>query len=141
MRILIAIFSVFLLLAGGAVAARRPAAKPTGKKVTAVKKRNTSSKAKRPSRRRAVYQRGPAAPGTERIRQIQEALARSGHFRGTATGTLDGPTAVALGNFQQANGLDRTGKLGALTLKKLEQHGLPPNSPMTASEQTGGHAQ
>ncbi len=81
--------------------------------------------------------RGQVAPSEERIREIQEALSRSGHYRHAPTGKLDANTAAALGSFQQANGLERTGKLGALTLKKLEAFGLPATSRSTAAGQSG----
>jgi len=145
MRVFTGIFSIALLLTGSAPAALGAAGAGAAKKTAAPSKgkKPAASKGKRSSRgRRPVARvRGQAAPTVERLREVQEALARSGHYRGKPTGHLDASTTAALGAFQQANGLDRTGRLGALTLKKLEQHGLPANSTMTAAEQTGGPMQ
>lgn len=111
------------------------------KKTTATKKKPSStaaskkpgSKAKSsPSKRgrakKGVVARGPTAPSPDRIREIQQALAASGHYRQGPNGRLDAPTTAALSSFQQANGLEPTGKLNARTLRKLEQFGLPHSS-------------
>ena len=141
-RLITAICSLLLLLVflptdGLGAAAKRPAAHSAGRKHVASRRSAPAPGKKRVARRRPVV-RGQAAPSPERIVEIQEALARSGHYRASPTGRLDGATSAALSSFQKANGLEATGKLGALTLKKLEQHGLPANSPLTATEQTGG---
>ena len=145
MRIFVALVTLLILLAGSASAARRPRSKAAAakkaasgaKKASVSRGKRAPSKARgRASRRRGrPVARGQAAPSPERIREIQEALSRSGHYRAQPTGKLDVQTAVALGSFQEAHGLERTGKLGAWTLRKLEQYGLPPNSPLTAAEQ------
>jgi peptidoglycan hydrolase-like protein with peptidoglycan-binding domain len=100
-----------------AAAAKKPAAKkPAGK-----------AKASKSTRSKKTVPR-PTAPSAERIRQIQKALAASGHYRQEPTGRLDAATAAALSSFQKANGLEPTGKLNAWTLRKLEQFGLPRTS-------------
>ncbi len=91
---------------------------------------------------RARRSRGQAAPTTDRIREIQEALHRAGHYRGEPTGKWDASTTTAMRNFQQAQGLKATGKLDAVTLQRLglgspvagvapprETSGSPPQTP------------
>ncbi len=75
-----------------------------------------TSKKKTTRRRRA---RGQQAPSAERIKEIQQALAQKGHYEGTPTGKWDSATTEALKSYQQANGLNATGKLDARTLQKL----------------------
>lgn len=77
--------------------------------------------------------RGPMAPSPERIRQIQAALASSGHYSRGPNGVMDAPTVAALTRFQQENGLQPSGKLNAGTLRKLEKYGLPANSRSAAN--------
>lgn len=141
-----ALFAILILVVGGAWAAQRSKSStakkpsPAGKKSTAVKSQRPAGKAKgRPSRRRRAAYRGPSAPTPERIRQIQQALTRSGHYRREPTGKLDANTSAALGSFQEANGLKRTGKLNAWTLRRLEQYGLPPSSRASAGQAAGSN--
>jgi peptidoglycan hydrolase-like protein with peptidoglycan-binding domain len=95
------------------------------KKTTPAK--STGSKKKVTRRRRA---RGQQAPNADRIKEIQQALAREGHYEGTPSGKIDPATTAALKSFQQATSLNPTGKLDALTLQKLglgsEVAGLAP---------------
>ncbi|HXN65711.1 MAG TPA: peptidoglycan-binding domain-containing protein [Candidatus Acidoferrales bacterium] len=63
--------------------------------------------------------RGQSAPTTERIGEIQSALAKSGAYQGDPSGKWDDNTAQAMKHFQQVNGLSPTGKLNAPTLQKL----------------------
>lgn len=137
MRTLLAIICILLLLpltAPGAArksSSRKPAAKAAGTKSKA--RKATSSRRSRS--RRAATQSGPTS---DRIRQIQEALASGGFFKHQPSGRWDAQTSAAISSFQAANGLEVTGKLGAWTLKKLEEkHGLPSNSELTESAQSG----
>ena len=102
---------------------------------SASKKSTKSAGSRRKTRTKKV--KGQTAPTSDRINEIQEALARKGTFTGTPTGTWDGSTVDAMKKFQATNGLSPTGKLDALTLQKLglgsETAGiaapiLPPNS-------------
>jgi peptidoglycan hydrolase-like protein with peptidoglycan-binding domain len=68
------------------------------------------------SRRRA---RAQQAPTPDRIKEIQAALAKAGHYNGEPTGKWDAKTIEALKAFQQANGVSPTGKLDARSLQKL----------------------
>ncbi|MDE3170545.1 MAG: peptidoglycan-binding protein [Acidobacteriota bacterium] len=75
----------------------------------------------RHSRRRSYHHRVrlPKAPTSDRITQIQTALARGGYYKGDATGKWDSSTVAALQKFQSSNNIDATGKLDAPTLQKL----------------------
>ena len=61
----------------------------------------------------------PKGPTSDRINQIQSALARGGYYQGEPSGRWDSNTIAATEKFQSANGLDSTGKLDAPTLQKL----------------------
>lgn len=139
-----------LVLAAGASALQAPPAKASpakpAKKVSSSSSKKTSvtqkKRSRRKTRRRTVRRRrrrvvrGQRAPTTQRIREIQQSLSRSGHYDGKLTGKLDSHTVAALSDFQQAQDLRRTGRLNALTLQKLEQYGLPPHSRASAAPPT-----
>lgn len=82
---------------------------------------SASTRKKSAKKKRTTAHRQPTqmAPKPERVTDIQSALARSGYYKGDATGKFDPDTVDALQRFQSANGLDTTGKLDALTLQKL----------------------
>lgn len=81
--------------------------------------------------------RGQAAPTTDRISEIQSALAKSGAYNGEPTGKWDDSSVGAMKKFQQQNGLEPSGKLDALTLQKLglgsDVAGRAAPRPMTTS--------
>ena len=97
-------------------------------------KRQISKSRIRHSRRR---QTGQKVPTPERIAEIQQALAKDGSFTGTASGKFDSSTVAALKKFQDARGLNPTGKLDALTLQKLglgsQTAGQAAPTPLTSS--------
>lgn len=112
---------VLCLRATGAPPAQSPAppANTSQSTTTASKSapaKPATSKKKTTRRRRA---RGQQAPTADRIKEIQQALAREGHYEGTPTGKWDAGTVSALRSFQQAAGLSVSGKLDARTLQKL----------------------
>jgi len=74
----------------------------------------TGKKTSRKSR-----QRGQMAPTTDRISEIQTALAKDGSFKGTPNGKWDDSTVDAVKKFQSAHGMNPTGRLDAPTLQKL----------------------
>lgn len=96
-------------------------------------KSSKSARTKSSSRRKAKKVRGQEAPTSERINEIQSALARKGAYTGTPTGQWDDTTVDAMKTFQAKNGLSPSGKLDALTLQKLglgsETAGLAPPTP------------
>lgn len=63
--------------------------------------------------------KGQQAPTSDRISEIQSALARDGYYQGDPNGRLDDRTQESLRKFQDAQGLTPSGKLDALTLEKL----------------------
>ena len=89
--------------------------------VPAAGKASASGKANktRISKRRAKRVRGQKAPTSERIAEIQQALAKDGRYTGTPNGKWDGSTVEALRRFQAAHSLNPTGRLDAPTLQKL----------------------
>lgn len=68
---------------------------------------------------RSRRQPGQKAPTSDRVSEIQAALAKDGSFAGTPNGKWDDDTARAMRKFQAAHGLNPTGKLDALSLQKL----------------------
>jgi peptidoglycan hydrolase-like protein with peptidoglycan-binding domain len=98
--------------------------------------------AKKPAKRRTTRRRGQAAPTADRIREIQAALAKSGHYQGEPTGKWDAATTSAMKSFQQANDLKPTGKLDALSLQKLglgsATAGVAPPRPAVATSANSG---
>ena len=106
---------VSLLAAHVALAQNKSAGTPA--KQAATRTKTTSrSRAKAPARRRSRVQ---TTPTTERITEIQQALAREGFYGGTPDGKWDDATTTAMRNFQAAKSLPPTGKLSALSLQKL----------------------
>ena len=109
--------------------------KPSGAGVPSASTKSGKKSGKKSSRTKKV--KGQAAPTTDRISEIQEALAKQGSFDGTPTGKWDDSTVEGMRKFQAANHLNPTGKLDAPTLQKLglgsETAGVaaptpPPNS-------------
>src|SRR5262249_10093739 len=78
-------------------------------------------------------QPGQKAPSSERVSEIQSALAKDGSFTGPADGKWDEDTILAMRKFQASHGLNATGRLDALTLQKLglgsRTAGVAPPSP------------
>jgi peptidoglycan hydrolase-like protein with peptidoglycan-binding domain len=126
-----------LLVASGlgvsAGSAQAQAAAP--KKSAASKPGGSSrrSKSKKSSRR----ERGQKAPTPERISEIQQALAKDGSFTGKPNGKWDASAIEATRKFQEAHGLNPTGKLDAKTLQQLglgsETAGAAPPMPPVSS--------
>lgn len=106
--------------AGHTATHRAPAQTPKLANVAAkAKPRAASSHKKSNARKKPSRVRGQSAPTTERIGEIQSALAKSGAYQGDPSGKWDDNTAQAMKHFQQVNGLSPTGKLNAPTLQKL----------------------
>ena len=89
--------------------------------------------AKKPSR----WERGQKTPTADRISEIQQALTKDGSFNGTPNGKWDAPTVEAMKKFQDAHGLNPSGKLDAKTLQQLglgsQTAGVAPPLPPTSS--------
>ncbi len=59
------------------------------------------------------------APSSERISEIQSALAGQGEYQGDPSGKWDDGTVDAMKKYQATQGLTPSGKLDARTLEKL----------------------
>ncbi len=107
------------------------AAKAAPKKPAAAAAAKTgASKAGAKSRKVVVARRPPVQqqPSAERYKEIQQALADKGYYRGTADGAWNGDSSDALKRFQKDQNLDPDGKIGALSLMALglgPKHGVP----------------
>jgi peptidoglycan hydrolase-like protein with peptidoglycan-binding domain len=97
--------------------AKGPSAKTASGKAASHSGSSTGSK--KGSSRRSRRQPGQKAPTSDRVNEIQTALAKDGSFAGTPNGKWDDGTSEAMRKFQAAHGLNPTGKLDALTLQKL----------------------
>jgi len=138
-RILITlVFSAGFLVAPGAHAQQsappRPSADSSKKSAQPAPRRTSRRK---PVRRRTT--RVPAGsqtrPSRERYQQIQQALAKAGFDPGPADGAWGPNSEDALQDFQEARGLEPTGRIDALSLIQL---GLGPQyeTPDTPAENT-----
>lgn len=92
--------------------------KAPAKNTAPAKSKSQPSKVKATTSR-ARRSRTQQAPTADRIKEIQAALAKAGHYNGEPTGKLDAKTVEAIKAYQQANDIAPTGKLDARTLQKL----------------------
>jgi anti-sigma28 factor (negative regulator of flagellin synthesis) len=117
---------------------------------TSKAKTATSSKAHTTTKKTSVRKKkdkGQMAPTSDRITEIQQALAKDGSYSVAPTGKWDDNTVDAMRKFQTTHALNPSGKLDALTLEKLglgsttagvAEPVAPPNS---TSRLTGGSLQ
>ena len=129
---------MLLVAAGfGACAASAQAQSATQKKSSSSKSRNSSHRTKT-SKKSQRRERGQKAPTPDRISEIQQALAKDGSYTGKPSGKWDDSTMEATRKFQEAHGLNPTGKLDAKTLQQLglgsHTAGVaPPMTPISSS--------
>jgi|SRR5215469_12380129 len=127
-RKMVAVLAVggLALPAAGAASARKQtthktsqlsASSTAGSTAHAAPARKSTKARKGASRKKKV--RGQAEPTTERIVEIQSALARTGAYTGDPTGKWDDSTTEAMKKFQSEHGLSPTGRFDARTLQKL----------------------
>ena len=112
-------------------------------KTTSSKSHTTTKKTSRKKKR----DKGQMAPTSDRITEIQQALAKGGSYSAAPNGKWDDNTVEAMKKFQTAHALNPSGKLDARTLEKLglgsttagvAEPVAPPNS---TSRLTGGSLQ
>ena len=108
-----------LVAAGAGVLAGSAQAQSAAPKKAASSKAGGTAHGKRTSRRSGRRERGQKAPTADRISEIQQALAKDGSFTGKPNGKWDASTIEATRRFQEAHGLNATGKLDAKTLQQL----------------------
>ena len=109
------------------VAAMCMSAEAQGQSATSTKKtpntssthKSTGKSASKKGKKGARRQPGQKAPTTDRINEIQTALARDGSFSSSPNGKWDDSTVDAVKRFQVGHGLNPTGRLDAPTLQKL----------------------
>jgi len=130
--------STLLLAAGLGVFASAAHAQGATPKKTSSSKGGTASHGKRASKKSKRRERGQKVPTPDRISEIQQALAKDGSFTGKPSGKWDVATIEATRKFQEAHGLNPTGKLDAKTLQQLglgsQTAGVaPPMLPVSSS--------
>ena len=108
-----------LLLAAGPGVFANPAQAQTAAPKTTSSKARSGSHGRKSPRRSSRRERGQKVPTADRISEIQKALAKDGSFTGTPNGKWDDSTIEATRKFQEAHGLNPTGKLDAKTLQQL----------------------
>ena len=103
--------------------AKKKPATTAGTKASGVSKtggsKAASSKSRGKKTSKSSRKRGQQAPTTDRISEIQTALAKDGSFKGAPNGKWDDSTVEAVRKFQSAHGMNPTGRLDAPTLQKL----------------------
>lgn len=113
-RTIAAFFSLACLLGATSISAARGGQSTTSS--TSSTSAHKKTKHKHSTKRQPP---GQKAPTSDRVSEIQSALARGGYYQGDPTGKFDSNTVAALQKFQSAEGLGANGKLDAPTLQKL----------------------
>jgi peptidoglycan hydrolase-like protein with peptidoglycan-binding domain len=108
-----------LLAAGLGLFANSAGAQAAAPKKTTSSKAGGAAHGKRKSKKSNRRERGQKAPTPDRISEIQQALAKDGSFAGKPNGKWDASTIEATRKFQEAHGLNATGKIDAKTLQQL----------------------
>jgi murein L,D-transpeptidase YcbB/YkuD len=85
-------------------------------KTTSTKSRSTKS---RKSHAKPVRRSSQQAPTPDRYKEIQQALADKGYFKGSVDGNWGSDSIDALKKFQSDQSLDPDGKIGSLSLIAL----------------------
>jgi len=96
--------------------AGHPAAAQTSSTSTSAKKKKKTASSKSKGKSKVKSQ---AAPMPDRIKEIQTALQKDGSYEGEPTGKWDAATTEAMKKYQDKNGISPTGKIDAISLKKL----------------------
>jgi peptidoglycan hydrolase-like protein with peptidoglycan-binding domain len=111
------VFAASLLLVARASTAWAASGSPQSSNKSSSKKSSSASKKNKKGRRH--WEPIQKAPTTDRIEEIQTALAREGYYHGDPTKKWDSNTQDAMRKFQEDHGMTGTGKLDATTLQKL----------------------
>jgi peptidoglycan hydrolase-like protein with peptidoglycan-binding domain len=132
-----------LVAAGMGVGAAATKAQGTNPSKSPSPKPGSKTHHARSTKKTTRPERGQKAPAPERISEIQTALAKDGSFDGKPNGKWDPSTIDAMKRFQEAHGLNPSGKLDAKTLQKLglgsQTAGLaPPMPPVSSSSSSLG---
>jgi peptidoglycan hydrolase-like protein with peptidoglycan-binding domain len=124
LRILIVAFSLALFAgAQGSSAPKKQVSKAKGKtskrKPASTAHRATPGKTTKRTQATTYRRSNQLQPTPERYKEIQQALADKGYFRGTADGNWGTESVDALKRFQRDQNLTEDGKLGSLSLIAL----------------------
>jgi peptidoglycan hydrolase-like protein with peptidoglycan-binding domain len=126
-----------LVAAGLGVCGASAQAQSTAPKKPASSKAGSSTHRSKSPKKSSRRERGQKAPTPERISEIQQALAKDGSFAGKPNGKWDASAIEATRKFQEAHGLNPSGKLDAKTLQQLglgsETAGIAPPMPPVSS--------
>jgi peptidoglycan hydrolase-like protein with peptidoglycan-binding domain len=126
-----------LVAAGMGVSGATAAARQTAPAKTPTAKPSAKSRHTKSSRKAIPRVRGQKAPEPGRISEIQTALGKDGSYTGKPNGKWDETTVEAMKRFQEAHGLNPSGKLDAKTLQKLglgsQTAGVAPPTPPVSS--------
>jgi peptidoglycan hydrolase-like protein with peptidoglycan-binding domain len=129
-----------LFAAGLGVSAASASAQTTPPKKTSPARSKSTTHRKRSPKKLSRWEKGQKAPTPDRISEIQTALAKDGSFTGTPNGKWDDSTVEAMRKFQDAHGLNPSGKLDAKTLQQLglgsQTAGVAAPLPPTSSTST-----
>jgi peptidoglycan hydrolase-like protein with peptidoglycan-binding domain len=129
---------MLLFAAGLGVPAASASAQSTASKKTS--SGGSKGHRKRSPKKLSRWEKGQKAPTPDRISEIQQALAKDGSFTGTPNGKWDDSTVEAMKKFQDAHGLNPSGKLDAKTLQHLglgsQTAGVAAPLPPTSSTST-----
>jgi peptidoglycan hydrolase-like protein with peptidoglycan-binding domain len=126
--------------AGLGVSAASAMAQTSSQKKPSAASSNSKAHRKRSPKKLSRWEKGQKVPTADRISEIQTALAKDGSFTGTPNGKWDDSTVDAMRKFQEAHGLNPSGKLDAKTLQQLglgsQTAGVAPPLPPTSSTST-----
>jgi len=110
---------------GGAAHGSASSAAPSSSSSKTSTTKSTAKKPVRKTGKKAVStasrsrKKGQQAPTADRITEIQQALAKDGSYTGTPNGKWDDSTVEAMKKFQDAHGLNPSGKVDGKTLPQL----------------------
>ena len=126
-----------LLAAGLGVFSEAAHAQSTTTKKSPSSTRRGKAHGRRSSQKSKLGKRGQKEPTTDRISEIQQALAKNGSYAGEPSGKWDDATVDAMKKFQESHGLSPTGKLDAKTLQQLglgaSTSGVAPPAPSSTA--------
>ena len=113
----VALLGLALSFCANGLSAQTQTSKPKTSTSTSTSSKSHSTTKKTSSRKKK--DKGQMAPTSERITEIQQALAKDGSYSAAPSGKWDDGTVDAMKKFQTTHALNPTGKLDALTLEKL----------------------
>ena len=129
-----------LFAAGLGVSAVSTHAQSASQNKTATSASKSKSHKKKSAKQPSRWEKGQKVPTPARISEIQLALAKDGSFTGAPNGKWDDSTVEAMRKFQDAHGLNPSGKLDAKTLQHLglgsQTAGVAAPLPPTSSTST-----